>query len=203
MITTLLASSAILLGGVTVKPTTCPVMGHGDANASVSTVDFRSTRYSFCCNGCPTAFAANPDKYLKNPELKGKTIGTFLFDPVSRTAITAGTASASMEYQGVRYLFGNAANLAKFKKSPATYTAMPAKEVLQCPVANEKLNGYAGAYAYQDVKGVRYFICCPGCVPKFQKEPAKYTAGVAKLISAAKPFTLKAGEVPASECVEK
>ena len=47
----------------------CPVM-----NSEVNDVegmahqDYEGTRYYFCCDGCPEAFAADPDKYIDGEE---------------------------------------------------------------------------------------------------------------------------------------
>jgi YHS domain-containing protein len=42
-----------------------------------------------------------------------------------------------------------------------------------CPVMKEEVEDVAGA-AYSDYKGKRYYFCCPGCKPKFDKNPEKY-----------------------------
>lgn len=40
---------------------TCPVMGN-PINPSLS-VEFEGKKVYFCCNGCPEAFLADPEKY--------------------------------------------------------------------------------------------------------------------------------------------
>ena len=39
-----------------------------------------------------------------------------------------------------------------------------------CPVMGGKIN----KDIYTDYKGERVYFCCEGCIPEFQKDPAKY-----------------------------
>lgn len=39
-----------------------------------------------------------------------------------------------------------------------------------CPVGGEPVDKNT-SYVYE---GKRYYFCCPGCIPDFQKEPEKY-----------------------------
>jgi YHS domain-containing protein len=177
----------------------CPMMA-SPASEKVASVDYNGVHFAFCCGGCPEAFAKDPAKALANPKLKGKTVGEFLFDPVARKRIKATEAKATTDYQGIRYNFFSTANLAAFKKSPGTYSAMPKQEVLHCPVANEKLHGYQLAYMYKDVAGVRYYICCEGCAPKFEANPTKYTVGVKSKIQSPSAWKWEPGQATPSEC---
>jgi YHS domain-containing protein len=45
----------------------CPVQGDviPDAEKSAGFQDYKDMRYYFCCAGCPEAFAADPEKYIK------------------------------------------------------------------------------------------------------------------------------------------
>lgn len=193
---------SVLMAGFGMPPTYCPIGGEA-ASDKVATVDYAGVRYAFCCDGCPAKFAKDPAGSLKSTKAKGKVLGTFLFDPVSRVRIEPAAAKGGFEdYKGVRYLFSSPANRAKFAKSKATYAAYPAKEALMCPVAKERINGYTLAYAYKDVAGVRYYVCCGDCWPKFNANPAKYVANAAKAIGAPMTQMLKPGEVPPSECKE-
>ncbi|MBS1705639.1 MAG: hypothetical protein JST40_07175 [Armatimonadetes bacterium] len=199
MITALIVTA--IVGGAQIPTTVCPLQGE-PASDKIATIDYNSVRYSFCCQGCVGAFAKDPAKSIKTAEtkFKGKALGTYLFDPVSRLRVEPKDAKASMVYNGVVYPFQSTANFATFKKNPKTYTVAPTKEALKCPVAIETLHGPSGAYAYRDIKGVRYFICCGGCLPKFDKEPAKFTGNVTADIKAPTAWMLKPGEVAPSEC---
>lgn len=181
------------------KPLSCPIGGE-PASEKVSTVDYKGVRYSFCCDGCVGKFAKDPTAGIKAGSKSAGPIGTFMFDPVSRIAILPANAKATTDFDHVRYYFSSKENLDAFKKSPAKFAAAPAKEVLRCPVADEKLDGYAGAYAYGDYQGVRYYICCAGCAPKFAKTPEKFAPAMAKYVAAPAGLTRTPGQAVKSEC---
>ena len=44
------------------------------------------------------------------------------------------------------------------------------KSQANCPVMGGKIN----KEIYADYEGKRVYFCCQGCIPEFQKEPAKY-----------------------------
>jgi len=172
------------------------------ATTTVATVDYAGVRYNFCCGGCPDQFAANPTKYIKGEKAKGKTIGTFLFDPVARKRVTPEVADGGyVDQAGVRYYFFTAANKTAFQRNPKTYTTTPKQENFTCPISEEKMSGYAATFAYQDVAGVRYFLCCGGCIEPFAKDPK---SGIAKVTADTHPinhaFMLKAGETVVIGC---
>jgi YHS domain-containing protein len=55
-------------------------------------------------------------------------------------------------------------------------SAKPKTEV-KCAVMKDhsvKISEATGKKAYADYKGNRYFFCCAGCKPDFEKNPAKY-----------------------------
>lgn len=43
----------------------CPVRG-GEVDPEVATVEYNGKDYGFCCGGCDSKFAKDPDKYLNN-----------------------------------------------------------------------------------------------------------------------------------------
>lgn len=49
----------------------CPVKGN-EVEADSPTVEYNGRVYAFCCPGCDTKFAKNPEKYLKNLSEDGK-----------------------------------------------------------------------------------------------------------------------------------
>jgi YHS domain-containing protein len=49
----------------------CPVKGN-PIEADSPTVEFNGKVYAFCCPGCDTKFAKNPEKYAKNLSEDGK-----------------------------------------------------------------------------------------------------------------------------------
>lgn len=172
MITTLaLALTITLTSGNT--PLVCPVMG-GPAKAGGTTVEYEGATYSFCCPGCDTAFAKDPDKYIKEQAKAGKTTGEFLFDPISNQRIKPDKAKASMDYNGIRYYFYSEDNLEAFKKDPKKMSATPEKESMTCAVMGSKIASYSKASGYMDYKNVRYYFCCASCTPAMAKDPDKY-----------------------------
>ena len=201
MLTSTIALALIIARPSVFPPIVCPIAGNPANDAKVATVDYNGVHFQFCCAGCPEEFAKDPAKALKNPKLNDKTFGTFLFDPVARKRIKPEQAKGGeMDYNGIRYTFFTAENLSAFQKDPAAYGTMPTKEVLHCPVANEKLHGYQLAYTYKDVAGVRYYICCAGCAPKFEKDPSKYLAGVKSKIKSPSAWKWEPGQATPSEC---
>jgi len=49
----------------------CPVKGN-EVEADSPTVEYDGKVYGFCCPGCDTKFAKNPEKYAKNLSEDGK-----------------------------------------------------------------------------------------------------------------------------------
>ena len=49
----------------------CPVKGE-EVDADSPTVEYNGKVYAFCCPGCDTKFAKNPEKYIKNLSEDGK-----------------------------------------------------------------------------------------------------------------------------------
>ncbi len=49
----------------------CPVKGN-PIEANSPTVEYNGKVYAFCCPGCDTKFAKNPEKYAKNLSEDGK-----------------------------------------------------------------------------------------------------------------------------------
>lgn len=153
--------------------TFCPVTGSAAA-ANGPKAEYRGIAYTFCCGGCTQQYAKNPSQTLRSEKLKGKVVGVFLFDPVSREAISEKAAKDSSEFNGTRYYFASSTSKAAFDKTPVIYSAVPKKESLTCPVSGMKLKGYSEAGGYADYKGVRYYTCCGNCAGPFLKNPTQY-----------------------------
>jgi YHS domain-containing protein len=49
-----------------------------------------------------------------------------------------------------------------------------AKGNLMCPVMGTMVESEAKAVGFSDYNGKRYYFCCDGCKPSFDKDPAKY-----------------------------
>lgn len=171
----------------------CAIMG-SPVPADAKFHDYNGARFSFCCAGCDTKFAKDPIAALKNAETKKWVIGTSLFNPVSGMRLDTKAVKATSDYKGIRYVFATTAEKATFDKAPAKYAAMPTKDSLTCPVSKEKIGGYAGAFKFVDYKGTRYYICCGGCAPKFEANPAKFVGGIASTVGKPKVSDPAPGE---------
>ena len=146
--------------------------------------DYSGVRYTFCCPGCDTPFNKDPKASIAKLVAKNWVSGKSLFNPISGDRIDEKKSKASSDYKGTRFFFLTTAEKTKFDKAPATYGVAPAKESLTCPVSHEKIEGYANAITYRNIGGVRYYICCAGCIAPFDKEPARYTAKIQDTVKA-------------------
>lgn len=174
MITTLIASIALAQAAAP-EPLHCAVMTKGYANLEGPSVVYAGAVFHFCCPGCDANFAKTPAKFVASAAKGTTPIGKFLFDPTTGKKVDTGSGFTT-DHKGIRYFFETKANLETFKAKPEKFASMPTKEVLTCPVAGDKMASPKDAFAYVDVKGVRYYICCAGCMPKMEKESAKYIA---------------------------
>ena len=60
--------------------------------------------------------------------------------------------------------------------APAVKHAKPkAAAKLVCPVTGETIASVADSAGTSTYKGKKYYFCCSGCKPMFDKDPAKYT----------------------------
>jgi YHS domain-containing protein len=166
-------------------PLTCAVLGINATDGGPA-VDYNGVRYALCCAMCQASFQKDPAAAINGDKAKGKTIGTFMFDPVSDARITDAQAKAWSDYKGVRYLFLTPDEKTTFDATPVKFTAVPAKEALFCPVESQKLSGYAAAGSFRDYEGVRYYFCCNGCPADFAKKPADYAKVAAAYVTAPK-----------------
>lgn len=155
------------------KPLMCPINNEEIPENAPFKV-FNGVKVMFCCAGCDTAFAKDPMANLAKSAKKGQTSAVFMFEPFTKKPIDPMASKFTADYNGIRYGFSTAANLNKFKASPATFAKMPKNEVLYCVVANEAVASYDAASGYMDYNGTRYYFCCAGCDTKFAKDPAAY-----------------------------
>ncbi len=178
---------------------TCPVLHNPIAKVTKDTQpsDYKGVRYYFCCEGCKPQFDKDQAKFLKDDKNKGKVLGTAMFDPVTTKRLEADKATVHSDYNGVRYFFAKEDEKKTFDQEPKKYAAVPKKEVLFCPVSNEIVEAYAKAPDYSDYKDTRYYFCCDGCKPQFDKNPDKYLNGLDARIKDAQQK--KATEAPSKD----
>lgn len=170
----------------------CPIMGSAINGKPAETIEFNGARYGTCCGGCGSAFVADPAKALKAEKVKGKTLGTFLFDPVSGQRLEANKAAATADFNGLRYPFASAANKAAFEKDAKKYAATPKMESVYCPVMKSPIASISKANSYVDHEGTRYYMCCGGCDGKFKANPAAYIGNAKDKVQAPKAVMAKA-----------
>lgn len=166
---------------------TCPVLHNFIEKVTKDTLfsDYMGVRYYYCCEACKPQFDKDQTKFLKDPKNRGKVNGVSLFDAVTSTRIEPEKAAAHSDYSGVRYFFAKVDDKSAFDKEPKKYTVAPKKEVLFCPVSNEIVASYEKASDYSDYKGTRYYFCCAGCKPAFDKDAEKYLDGLDARIKSA------------------
>lgn len=189
---TIIAFTAMALGQT--PAIKCPVMGSAVA-ATSPVVEYNGSQFRFCCGGCDSNFAKNPEGFLKTQRSAKNTVGVSLFDPVSRKRLDDSKAKATADFESIRYPFESEANRASFLANPKKFASIPSKEALYCPVGKEVVPTYSKASDYVDYDGVRWYMCCAGCGGPFEKDPQKYLiAGAEKNIQSAK--SIKATQSP-------
>ena len=194
MVLTLALGFVLMQSQEKLSPLVCPITGE-EVSASSASIDFAGTRYQMCCGGCPDGFKKDPAAAIKSDQLKGKTFGTFLFDPISNARIEPKSAKGgSVDYKGTRYLFATAEEKTAFLATPAKFAKTPEKEVLFCAVAGHAIKNYAAAGGFMDIDGTRYYTCCTNCLAKLKAD--KTLAAKAPADQVKKPAAI---DVPASK----
>ena len=170
----LIASAAILFPAPQAQPIACPITGEPVVNG-MKVTEYNGARFTYCCAGCDEQFEKNPQAALDKSIKSGKTVGEFLFDPISKKRIEPKKADGgSSDYHGLRFYFESKSNKAAFDKEPQKFGALPKKEALFCPVTKEAVSSYGKSVGYEDYQGVRYYFCCAGCDGPFSSDPGKY-----------------------------
>jgi len=169
MVLSLILGVAMMHSQAKLSPLVCPMTAE-EVTASSASIDFAGTRYQMCCGGCPDGFKQDPTAALKSDKLKGKTVGTFLFDPITNARIEAKASKASSDYKGTRYLFASTEEKATFDAAPAKFVKSPTKEVLFCAVAGHAIKSYSAAGGYVDISGTRYYTCCTKCLAQLKAD---------------------------------
>ena len=191
LLTTLVATASVALVQARVAPINCPITLQPVVKGMAVT-DYNGVRFTYCCPGCDTTFVKDPQTAIDKAAKAGKTVGVFLFDPITRKPIDADKAKGgTSDYKGVRFYFADASEKAAFDKEPAKFGALPKKEALYCPVTKEAVASYAKASGYGDFAGTRYYLCCDECNEPFAKEPAKYAPAAVGKVQAPKAQNVK------------
>lgn len=189
LVTTLLSLVAMSTGHAS-DTMHCVMTGEAYAKPA-ETIDYKGVRYGTCCGGCGGDFIAKPDEALAKDAKANVLVGVSLFDPVSGARIEEKAAAANATYKGVKYYFATTDEKATFEAHAAKFATAPTKEVMHCPVQDKAVASYAAAAGYVDVEGVRYYLCCAGCLGAMHKDAAQYIGKVASMIQPAKPESIK------------
>ena len=56
----------------------------------------------------------------------------------------------------------------------SVHAKKPVSVKLVCPVTGESIASVADAAGFSVYKGKKYYFCCAGCKPMFDKNPSKY-----------------------------
>lgn len=183
MMTTLAVICSLAMAQATSPALACPVMPDHAVPAEAKAVEYRGIRVQFCCPGCEPKFAANPEKYLAEAAAANKVVGQFLFDVTSGELLNMRRATYHHTYKGVRYSFSKQENFNKFKANPGRFVDnAPKKEALFCPVMKEAVASYGSASHFVDYNGVRYYLCCGGCVEPFRANPGNFIRNAANYV---------------------
>ena len=116
-------------------------------------------------------------------------------DPVCGMQVTEGEEAARREYDGMTYYFCSKACARKFQQNPESYigTEMPVEQPVHEPIAAPggmakshidpvcKMHVIEGREAGKwEYNGTTYYFCNPGCLKRFQADPAMFLTGKPK-----------------------
>ncbi len=151
----------------------CPVMG-GPVDFSVKVQTADGPVY-FCCEMCISKYEKEPQKYAEKVAAQRAALAKLervqVSCPVTGKPVDGKTFA---EVAGQKVAFCCPDCVAKYQKYPAGYKAKLeggySYQTL-CPVSGEKID----PTAFKDLPtGQRIYFCCPACIDKLLKEPAKY-----------------------------
>jgi YHS domain-containing protein len=124
--------------------------------AKAESVERNGKKVLFCCVDCKAKFEklddAAKDKAVKKADLLGRKF-------------TALKTIETVEKE-LKALEGD-------KQTAAAPIAAPTGK-LTCAITGEEIESAAKAAGKVDYNGKTYYFCCPGCIKKFNENPAKF-----------------------------
>lgn len=168
----------------------CPVMPSHNVDVSKAGMEYAGSKFVFCCGGCDSAFAGDPESYLKKATKANLAVGVGLFNPITGNRTTDKSTHYAV-YGGIRYAFDSAEEVTKFNADAKKYTKMPEKESMICAVSGETIADYGVSAGYVDFKGARYYACCAGCLPGLKSDIAELSKNPKVKLTAPKVVTGK------------
>lgn len=155
----------------------CVVSGAPAKEAN--SVDYKGKKVYFCCQNCPKAFKADPEKFAAKAgaqllatkqivqvacPLTGKPVNAEQTVAVGDTKVSfccggcKGKASKASGDDLLALVFGDLAKGFTLQN--------------MCPVSNKPIDAAVSV----EHDGKKVFFCCDGCPGAFEKDPAKFTA---------------------------
>lgn len=155
----------------------CVVSGAPAKEAN--SVEYKGKKVYFCCQNCPKAFNADPEKFATKAAaqlLATKQI-VQVGCPISGKACNAEQTVAVGDTK-VAFCCGNCKAKAE-KASGDEVLALIFGDLAKgftlqtmCPLSNKPIDAAVSV----EHDGKKVFFCCEGCPSAFEKDPAKYTA---------------------------
>ena len=152
----------------------CPVSGK-PVNFAVSVMADDGPVY-FCCPACPEKYQADPKKFAEKVAEQRKLLAAMprvqVTCPVSGKPVDE---KVFVEKDGKKIYFCCKDCPPLYEKDPAKYAAKLAGAYsyqTKCPVSGEDISPKSFATLEG---GMKIYFCCGGCIPSFEKDPAKYT----------------------------
>lgn len=156
---------------------TCPVSG--GAAKETSFVEVHGKKIYFCCDNCPKAYKASPDKFTAKMHRQLLQTGQMVqvACPFSGEAVDPET---KVEFGGTDVCFCCNDCKGKFEKaSDDEKVALVFKDITKgftlqttCPVSGKAIK----ADHVVEHDGKKVYFCCENCPAAFEKDPAKFTA---------------------------
>jgi YHS domain-containing protein len=168
---------------------TCPISGKKlGGDPVVKVYDGREIR--FCCPACPAQFEKDQASNLaKLDEKIIKDQGPLY--PLKTSVVTGKDLPAKpfeFVYGNRLILLGAESEKAEFLKNPKKYLGALDEAVIEqqgkdypltkCPVSGEAYGGEMGKPVDVVIAGRLIRLCCKGCMPDLEKDPAKFIAKV-------------------------
>lgn len=138
-----------------------------------STVEYVGILFGTCCIGCNNPLLRDPKPLLVEAVKEKRTVGTFIYDPVTGLRINGAKAPEYMDYASIRYFFNSKEEKKAFDTNPGAYVSDIKSEAYFCPVSKHSTS-WQNAAGFADYHSVRYFLADADSVKAFKADPAKY-----------------------------
>lgn len=177
--TMLVLSAALALGFSGPLPALyCPATLEKITGNPTITVEYGGILFGTCCAGCGNPLVKNPRPLLLDAIKAKRTVGTFIYDPVTGMRIDGAKAPEYTDYASIRYFFNSKDEKKTFLANPKNYVSDVKIEAYFCPVTKVATD-WDHAAAFADFHGIRYFLADAESWKKFKAGPASYIENAA------------------------